>query len=122
MLASMPIAIGPIVCLLLGLAALLRPERVGGRVGLVAEGALGRAELRAVFGGVSIGIAIACLVTAGPAAYLTGGAAFLGGALAKLGSALVERSVFPAALPGLAMDLVIGGLFVYGARALHAAA
>lgn len=117
----MSITIGPVVCLLMGIAALVRPERVGDQVGLVAGGAVGRAELRAVFGGVSLGIAIVCLVTAAPAAYLTGAAAFFGGALAKVGSGVVERAVFPAALPGLVIDLALGGAFLYGARALQAA-
>jgi hypothetical protein len=115
----MPIATAPVVCLLMGLAALLQPERFAAQVGLAADGPLGRSELRAVFGGVFVGIAVACLVLATPGAYVAGGAAFLGGAGAKLLSAALERGVFPAALLGLVVDLVLGALFLWGAGGLR---
>jgi len=46
-----------------------------------------------------------------------GAAAFLGGAAAKLLSAALERGVLPAAVPGLLFDLLLGGLFLWGAAA-----
>lgn len=113
-----PSLLGPLACLVLAGAALAAPARFGGTVGLAAAGALGRSELRAVFGGVFIGLAVACLVLASPSAHLTAAAAFFGGAAAKVLSAMLERGVFPAALPGLVVDLVAGGVFVWGARAL----
>lgn len=113
----MPTTIAPILCLVMGIVAFLQPERFAAQVGLAADGPLGRSELRAVFGGVFAGIGVACLVVAGPAAYVVGGAAFLGGAAAKLVSAALERGVFPAALLGLVVDVVLGALFLWGAAA-----
>ena len=111
-----------IACCLAGLAALVVPEEFARRTGLVAVGALGRSELRAVFGGVFVGIGLATLLVRTPDAHLVGGAAFLGGAAAKLLSAGLERGVLPAAVPGLLVDLVLGGLFVWSARLLATAA
>jgi hypothetical protein len=108
--------LGPLACGALGVAALVAPATFGVRTGLAATGSLGRSELRAVFGGVFIGLAAACLVLAVPAAYWAAAAAFFGGAAAKVLSAAVERGVFPAALPGLVVDLVAASLFVWGAR------
>lgn len=115
----MPTTTAPLLCLLMGIAALLKPERIAAQVGLAAAGPLGRSELRAVFGGVFVGIAFACLVVATPGAYVAGGAAFLGGAAAKLLTAALERDVFPAALLGLVVDVVLGALFLWGAAGLR---
>lgn len=118
MLMSPATLLGPASCLAMGVAALARPTAFAAQTGLAAPGALGRSELRAVFGGVFIGLAAACLALATPAAYWAAAGAFFGGAAAKLLSAALERGVFPAALPGFLVDLVAGGLFVWGARTL----
>lgn len=118
MLTHPGVLLGPLSCLAMGAAALVVPGTFAAQTGLAASGALGRSELRAVFGGVFIGIAAACLVLAAPAAYWVAACSFFGGAAAKLLSAAVERGVFPAALPGLLVDLVAGSLFVWGARTL----
>jgi len=109
---------GPLACLALGVAALVAPTTFAAQTGLAATGAVGRSELRAVFGGVFVGLATACLALAAPAAYWAAAAAFLGGAAAKVLSAALERGVFPAALPGLVIDLLAAALFVWGARSL----
>jgi hypothetical protein len=109
--------LGPLACLALGGAALVAPAAFAAQTGLEATTPLGRSEARAVFGGVFIGLAAACLVLAAPGAYWAAAAAFWGGAAAKLLSAVLERGVFPAALSGLLVDLVAGGLFAWGARA-----
>ena len=57
-----PALFGPIACLVLGLVALAAPVRFAAQTGLAATGPLGRSELRAVFGGVFIGLAAACLI------------------------------------------------------------
>jgi hypothetical protein len=112
--------LGPSACLAIGAAALVMPATFAAQTGLTASGALGRSEARAVFGGVFIGLAVACLALASPGPYWAAAAAFFGGAAAKVLSAAVDRDVFPAALPGLLVDLVAAALFVWGARALGA--
>ena len=114
-----PALLGPLACLLLGTVALIAPVQFAAQTGLAATGPLGRSELRAVFGGVFIGIATACLLAHAAAAHWAAAAAFTGGAAAKLLSALVERDVFPAALPGLLVDVAAALLFVWGAAALR---
>jgi hypothetical protein len=118
MLPSPSALLGPLACLVLGVAALISPLEFAAQTGLAPIGPLGRSELRAVFGGVFVGLAAACLVLAAPAAYWAAAGAFFGGAVAKVLSAALERGVFPSALPGLLVDLVAGGLFVWGARTL----
>ena len=109
--------IAPALSIVLGVVALLSPETLARQTGLAADGPLGRSELRALFGGVFIGIGIAALLLGSPAAHLVGAAAFLGGAAAKLLSAALERGVLPAAVPGLLFDVLLGGLFLWGAAA-----
>ena len=72
-----------------------------------------------MFGGVFIGLAAACLAVQSSAAHAAAAAAFGGGGAAKLLSGAVERDVFPAALPGLIVDLIAALLFVWGAVALR---
>jgi hypothetical protein len=110
--------VAPALVLVFGLVALATPETLARQTGLVAPAALGRSELRAVFGGVFVGVAVVCLATRHPAAYLAAAATFLGGAAAKLLSAALERGVLPAALPGLLFDLAAGGLLVWAASTL----
>jgi hypothetical protein len=110
-----------LLCLVAGIAALVVPEEFARRTGLVAVGPLGRSELRAVFGGVFVGIGLATLLVRTPDAHLVGGAGFLGGAAAKVLSAGLERGVLPAAVPGLVVDVVLGALFLWSARLLASA-
>ena len=109
--------LGPLVAAAVGTAALVAPTAFAAQTGIAATNPLGRSESRAVFGGVFLGLAAACLVLAAPAAYWAAAAAFWGGAAAKVLSAVLERGVLPAALPGLLVDLVAGGLFAWGAMA-----
>ena len=118
MRSALPALIAPLLSLMMGLVALVFPETFARQTGLAADGPLGRSELRAVFGGVFIGIGLACVLLGSAAAHVVGAAAFLGGAAAKLLSAVLERGVLPAALPGLLVDLVLGALFVWGAAAV----
>src|SRR5262245_57746709 len=108
-----PALLGPIACLILGVTALVAPVPFAAQTG-----PRGRSGLRAVFGGVFIGLAAACLLAQAPAAHLAAAAAFAGGAAAKVLSGAIEREVFPAALPGLIVDLIAALLFVWGAAAL----
>jgi hypothetical protein len=113
--------LGPLACLAMGTAGLFAPRAFGSQTGLTAVGPLGRSELRALFGGVFVGLATACLVLGTPSAYWAAAAAFLGGGSAKVLSGVLDHGVFPAALPGIAVDLIAGGLFVWGARSLGVA-
>ncbi len=118
MIRSAPALIAPLLTLGMGVVAFVAPEAFARQTGLTAHGPLGRSELRAVFGGVFVGIGLVTLGLLSPAAHLVGAAAFLGGAAAKVAAAVLERGVLPAALPGLLADLVLGGLFVWGASGL----
>jgi hypothetical protein len=109
---------GPLVCLATAAAALAAPTRFAAQTGLGADSPLGRSEARAVFGGVFVGLAAACLLLATPGAYWAAAAAFAGGAAAKLLSAGLERDVFPDALPGFGVDVVAAALFSWGANTL----
>ena len=71
--------LGPLACLTMGTAGLFAPRAFGSQTGLTAVGPLGRSELRALFGGVFVGLSIACLVLGTPSAYWAVAAAFFGG-------------------------------------------
>jgi len=64
-----------------------------------------------------VGLGLACLLSGARGAWLAGAGVFAGGVAAKLGSAAVERGVLPAAALGLAVDVVLCAVFLFGAPA-----
>jgi hypothetical protein len=110
-----PVLLGPLACIGLGLVGLVAPEALARSTGLAATGPLGRTELRAAFGGLFVALGTGCLALGQPAAYLVVGAGLLAGAAVKTVSALVVRGVAPAVLPGLAFDVAVGALCLWGA-------
>ncbi len=75
-----------------GVLALVKPTAVYGFTGLKAEGARGISEIRAIFGGLFIGLGIAPFVF-GETAYLVLGLAYL--AIAVVRSDLNISSIAP---------------------------
>ena len=107
MFDTLPIAASA-VTLTLGLLGLLAPGRVAGLMGIRAEGAPGRSEVRATYGGIFLGLGAACLVLRAPEAFAVAGAAWALAALARLGGMAVERDASAKNLSGLAIEEVIG--------------
>lgn len=106
MTGFLPVA-ASLVTLALGLIGLVVPGRVAALVGIRAEDALARSEIRATYGGVFIGLGAACLVMRTPEAFAVAGAAWLFAALARVASLGAERDASGRNLAGVVVE---GGL------------
>lgn len=94
-----------------GLLAFVRPSAVYGFTGLSAEGARGVSEIRAIFGGLLIGLGVAPLFL-GATGYTMLGAAYLAIAAARTFSIFFDRSFAGSNLISLAIEIVLGILLI----------
>ena len=100
--------------LLSGLLGLVRPTMVANHVKLQAKSSMGTLEIRAMFGGVFVAMAITCLVTAHPYSYLTFASLWLGGSAAKFLSVIIDRPPIREGLPSAGIDLIVGFALLCG--------
>jgi hypothetical protein len=94
-----------------GLLALIKPTAVYGFTGLTANGARGISEIRAVFGGLFIGLGCAPLFL-GAAAYQMLGVGYLAIAAARTFSIVFDKSTDRSNLISLAIEIVLGLILV----------
>lgn len=94
-----------------GLLALVKPTAVYGFTGLSANGVRGISEIRAIFGGLFIGIGLAPLFL-GDTAYLILGITYLAIAAARLFSILFDKSTGQSNLLSLGIEIVLGIILV----------
>ncbi len=90
-----------------GLGAALRPS-VLETVGVSATSALGRSEVRAVFGGMFIALGAACLLTREPMVFAVVGAAWLADVAVRAIAVLVDHVPMRDALVVLAIGSAMG--------------
>lgn len=108
-------SVGALLSVALGLLGLLRPEAAAKLVSISALGPVGRSEIRATYGGLFIGLGLACLLVPQPAAWLTAGSAWAGAALARTMSMLIDGSRDPKNMGGIALEGAIAALLLSGA-------
>jgi len=94
-----------------GLLALLKPGATYGFTGLKANGARGVSEVRAVFGGLFIGLGLAPLFL-GQAAYSMLGIGYLVMAAARAFSIVFDKSTERSNLISLGIEVVLGAILV----------
>ena len=94
-----------------GLLALVRPSAAYGFTGLNAAGARGVTEIRAVFGGLFIGLGLAPLFL-GSAAYTMLGIGYLAIAAARLFSIVFDQSYAQSNWISLGIEIVLGVILV----------
>ena len=75
-----------------GLVSIVSPSAAERFTGLKAENERGTSEIRAVLGGLFVGLGIAALIYRTPAAYGTLGLGYLGTALVRAGSMYFDRA------------------------------
>lgn len=95
-----------------GLLALVKPTAVYGFTGLVAEGARGISEIRAIFGGLFIALGIAPFIF-GEAAYQVLGFGYLAIAAVRLVSIIIDRSTASSNWISLAIEIVFGIILIF---------
>ena len=91
-----------------GAVSLFRPESIRGFTGLVADGPRGITEIRAILGGVFIGLGVAPLILGAPEAYRTLGITYLVIAVIRAVSMVVDRSVVSSNIVSLAVEILFG--------------
>jgi hypothetical protein len=107
--------LGALACLGLGVMGLLAPMQAARLVGLAAVGRLGVSELRATYGGLFIGMGLACLVLDSPPAYAVAAAAWLGAAAGRGVSIAIDRNLSRMNIGGVLLEASIGVLLASGA-------
>lgn len=107
--------LGALACLSLGVMGLLAPMQAARLVGLAPVGRLGVSELRATYGGLFIGMGLACLVLDSPPAYGVAAAAWLGAAAGRGLSIVIDRNLSRMNIGGVLVEATIGVLLATGA-------
>jgi len=96
----------------MGLLALVRPSAAYGFTGLNAAGARGVSEIRAVFGGLFIGLGLAPFFL-GAAAYIMLGIGYLAIAVSRIFSIIFDKSYAQSNWISLGIEIVLGAILVF---------
>jgi hypothetical protein len=94
-----------------GVLALVKPTAIYGFTGLVAEGARGISEIRAIFGGLFIALGIAPFIF-GEVAYQVLGFGYLIIAAVRLVSIFLDQSTASSNLISLAIEIIFGIILI----------
>jgi hypothetical protein len=100
--------IAALATLAVGLPALFFPESVFGFTGLAVQGVRGTSEIRAIMGGLLIGLGLAPLLLRTPETYRMLGIAYFAIAIARAGSMLLDRSYASSNWISLVVEVVFG--------------
>ncbi|MFN2298553.1 MAG: DUF4345 family protein [Anaerolineales bacterium] len=95
-----------------GLISLFAPRAIRGFTGLEAAGPRGITEIRAVMGGLFVGLGIAPFVLGAPQVYQAIGIMYLAIAAVRAVSMVLDRSVMQSNNISLAVEIVFGVLLV----------
>ena len=112
-LSQAPAILGALSAFAIGVVVAIRPGTLA-FLGLTASSALGKTEIRAVFGGWLIAAGAVCLVTQHPYAYLTAGAMCLVEAIVRLLALFIDRPPLSKGLGAVLVAVVLGGLLLSG--------
>jgi hypothetical protein len=107
--------LGAWLTLALGMFGLLAPMHAARLVGLTPRDRLGVSELRATYGGLFIGLGLACLVWPSPTTFIAAAMAWTGAGLARLLSIAVDRNLSRLNVAGVMVELLLGSLLWAGA-------
>lgn len=105
-------AVAAIATIATGAISLFWPRSVTGFTGLSPKGPRGITEIRAVLGGLFVGLGVAPLILDAPAAYQMLGVAYLFVAVARTASMVVDKSVERSNIISLVVEIVFGVLLV----------
>jgi hypothetical protein len=104
--------IGIVGTIIVGLAALARPTAVIEFTGLQPVGGRGITEIRAVLGGLFVGLGAAALLLRTPASYRTLGIGYLATGVVRAISMWADRSVMSSNTISLAWEIIFGLVLV----------
>lgn len=95
-----------------GLPALIKPQSIYGFTGVNAPGVRGTSEIRAIFGGLLIGLGLAPLILGTLQAYQVVGIGYLAIAFARAFSIVFDKSYAASNLISLGVELIFAAILV----------
>jgi hypothetical protein len=95
-----------------GFISLVAPRAIKGFTGLEATGPRGITEIRAVMGGLFIGLGLAPFLLAVPEVYQALGVMYLAIAAVRTGSMFLDRSVMQSNIISLIVEIVFGVVLI----------
>jgi hypothetical protein len=95
-----------------GCISMFRPRSITGFTGLETTGPRGITEIRAVMGGLFIGIGLAPLILSSPAVFQALGIMYLAIAVVRAISMILDRSVMQSNTISLLVEIVFGAVLV----------
>lgn len=95
-----------------GFISLLAPHSIKGFTGLEATGPRGITEIRAVMGGLFIGLGLAPFILSSPAVFQALGIMYLTIAIVRLASMFLDKSVVRSNIISLVVEIVFGVILV----------
>lgn len=95
------------------LGALMRPSSLAS-IGVTTDSPLGTSEIPSVFGGMFIGLGVACLITREPVVFAVVGAGWLADVAVRMVSVIVDRVPARQAAAVLSIGAVIGAALPSG--------
>jgi hypothetical protein len=104
--------IGAIATVATGIISLVAPRSIKGFTGLEASGPRGITEIRAVMGGLFIGLGFAPFILGSPAVYQALGIMYLVIALVRVISMFLDKSIVQSNIISLAVEVVFGVILV----------
>lgn len=106
--------VGAMLTLIIGAVGFFKPQLFTDSMGIQMNKPEAWSEIRAVFGGMNIGLSIAALVLNSPEVFMSLGLAWLFLTLARFYSIVKDGMTFKASIPALVIDGGIASLFLSG--------
>lgn len=101
-----------VVTILMGVWGVFFPQSVESFVGLRADNGRGRTEIRAVLGGMFIGMGVAPLILQDPIAFKVLGFAYLGMVVVRAPAMFIDRAADSSNIMSAVLELAFGVLLL----------
>jgi hypothetical protein len=95
-----------------GCLSLIAPRSIEGFTGLAATGPRGITEIRAVMGGLFIGLGLAPFILAAPAVYQALGIVYLAIAVVRTVSMILDKSIVQSNIISLVVEIAFGIILI----------
>lgn len=106
--------VGAVLTLIIGLVGFFRPQSFTAALGIELTKPDAWSEVRAVFGGMNLGLSIAALALDAPEVYMSLGLAWLMLLMARFYSIGVDGMTFRGSIPAIIIDGGLAALFLSG--------
>lgn len=106
--------VGAVLQLIIGLVGFFKPRAFTDQMQIVLNSPMAVSEVRTVFGGLNLGVALAALLMNAPLVYMALGIAWFFGLLARFYSMAVDLASLKESAPGIAVDTVLSFLYLSG--------